>query len=122
MSTDKGSSDARAAELPASVNEGANSLPDAPDELLSPSEEFSEEDREKAKRAYLVRRFRLAARGLWGRKGDRLAWPLTIGLLLLILIDVALKYGINVWNRAIFDALESRESSTVFVLSAIFIP
>ena len=93
--------------------------------LPPPPEPLTAEDegeREDAKREYLAHRFRHSARGFWGGKGDSLAWPLTLGVLALILIDVALKYGINVWNRGIFDALEARNSDTVFFLSAIFIP
>src|SRR5205814_1473025 len=30
--------------------------------------------------------------------------------------------GINLWNRAIFDAIEKRDSSTVFYLTAVFFP
>src|SRR5215831_811927 len=51
-----------------------------------------------------------------------LARPLSGLLLALILINLALQYGINVWNRLIFDALESRDAGTVFWLSDIFLP
>jgi vitamin B12/bleomycin/antimicrobial peptide transport system ATP-binding/permease protein len=44
------------------------------------------------------------------------------GVLALILVNLAFQYGINVWNRVIFDALEKRDSGTVFLLSAVFIP
>ncbi|HLH92616.1 MAG TPA: ABC transporter ATP-binding protein/permease [Xanthobacteraceae bacterium] len=100
---------------------------DPADEPLPPppAEPLLAEDageREEAKREYLVQRFRFTARGFWGRAGDRLAWPLTLGVLALILTDVGLKYGINVWNRRIFDALEARKADTVLFLSAIFVP
>jgi vitamin B12/bleomycin/antimicrobial peptide transport system ATP-binding/permease protein len=94
-------------------------LPPPPPEPLTAEDEA---EREEAKREYLVQRFRHAARGFWGRGGDKLAWPLTLGVLALIVIDVGLKYGINVWNRGIFDALEARDSATVLFLSAIFFP
>ncbi|RVA14402.1 ABC transporter ATP-binding protein/permease, partial [Mesorhizobium sp. M7A.F.Ca.US.002.01.1.1] len=32
------------------------------------------------------------------------------------------QYGINVWNRSFFDAIEQRNAHTVYVLSAIFLP
>ena len=32
------------------------------------------------------------------------------------------QYGINVWNRAIFDAIEKRDAATVFYLTAVFFP
>ena len=59
---------------------------------------------------------------LLGQQGDRLAWPFSIGLLLLIVANVGFQYGINVWNRAIFDAIEKRDSATVFHLTALFFP
>ncbi|RVC00187.1 ABC transporter ATP-binding protein/permease, partial [Mesorhizobium sp. M7A.F.Ca.CA.002.15.2.1] len=58
----------------------------------------------------------------WARRGDGLAWPLTIGLLILICVNVGFQYGINVWNRSFFDAIEQRNVHTVYVLSAIFLP
>jgi putative ATP-binding cassette transporter len=87
-----------------------------------PTDDPDAEDPEQAKRRYLVQRFRIAARSFWSRKGDRLAWPLSLAVLALILFNVGLQYGINVWNRVIFDALEARDSGTVFFLSAIFVP
>jgi putative ATP-binding cassette transporter len=40
----------------------------------------------------------------------------------LIVANLAAQFGINLWNRAIFDALEKRDSATVFYLSAVFFP
>jgi len=40
----------------------------------------------------------------------------------LIVTNVGFQYGINVWNRAIFDAIEKRDSATVFYLTAVFFP
>ena len=57
-----------------------------------------------------------------GPNGDRLAWVFSIGLLILIVANVGFQYGINVWNRAIFDAIEKRDSATVFYLTAVFFP
>ena len=77
-----------------------------------------EADRKRA----LQSRFWASASGFWGKKGDRLAWPLTIGLLVLVLLTVAAQYGINLWNRAIFDALEKKESARVLSVAMIFFP
>jgi vitamin B12/bleomycin/antimicrobial peptide transport system ATP-binding/permease protein len=46
----------------------------------------------------------------------------SIGLLLLIVANVGFQYGINVWNRAIFDAIEKRDAAIVYHLTAIFFP
>jgi putative ATP-binding cassette transporter len=51
-----------------------------------------------------------------------MAWPFTIGLLILIVGHVGFQYGINVWNRAIFDAIEKRDAPTVYYLTAVFFP
>ncbi|MGY4304851.1 putative ATP-binding cassette transporter [Bradyrhizobium sp. USDA 4369] len=93
-----------------------------PPEVVEPDPELSPEDAEQVRERYLLTRFWISARGYWGGAGDRLAWPFTIGLLVLIVGTVAFQYGINVWNRSIFDAIEKRDSATVFHLTAIFFP
>jgi putative ATP-binding cassette transporter len=93
-----------------------------PPEVVEPDPELSPEEAEQARKDYLLTRFWISARGYWGRGGDRLVWLFTIGLLILIVTNVGFQYGINVWNRAIFDAIEKRESATVFYLTAVFFP
>jgi putative ATP-binding cassette transporter len=93
-----------------------------PPEVVEPDPELSAEEAEQVRKEYLLTRFWISARGYWGRNGDRLAWLFTIGLLVLIVATVAFQYGINVWNRAIFDAIEKRDASTVYYLTAVFIP
>jgi putative ATP-binding cassette transporter len=93
-----------------------------PPEIVEPDPEMTPEELEQARKDYLLTRFWISARGFWGRHGDRLAWPFSIGLLVLIVTNVGFQYGINVWNRAIFDALEKRDSATVFFLTAVFFP
>ncbi|MBB3383703.1 putative ATP-binding cassette transporter [Rhizobium sp. BK609] len=70
----------------------------------------------------MLSRFWISARGYWSRRGDRFAWPCSIGLLALIGLNVCFQYGINIWNRAIFDAIEQRNAHAVYVLSAVFPP
>jgi putative ATP-binding cassette transporter len=93
-----------------------------PPEVVEPDPELSPEEAEQVRKRYLLTRFWISAHGYWGAAGDRLAWPFTIGLLTLIVGTVAFQYGINVWNRSIFDAIEKRDSATVFHLTAIFFP
>jgi putative ATP-binding cassette transporter len=90
--------------------------------VVEPDPEMTPEEAEEARKSYLLTRFWISARGFWTRNGDRLAWPFTIGLLILIVGNVALQYGINVWNRAIFDGIEKRDSATVFFLTGVFFP
>src|SRR5712675_2316285 len=93
-----------------------------PPEVVEPDPEWSPEEAEQARKDYLLTRFWIGARGYWGKSGDRLAWLFSIGLLILIVANVGFQYGINVWNRAIFDAIEKRESATVFHFTAVFFP
>lgn len=92
---------------------------DASNDVADPQAEAA---KEKQRKRALQSRFWASASGFWGRKGDRLAWPFTIGLFFLVLLTVAAQYGINVWNRAIFDALERRDSARVLTLAMIFFP
>ncbi|OHV89520.1 ABC transporter ATP-binding protein/permease [Mesorhizobium sp. ORS 3428] len=96
--------------------------PAPPPEAVEPDPELTPEQAERARRKYLLRRFWISGRGYWGGQGDRLALPLTIGLVALICVNVGFQYGINVWNRAIFDAIELHDAHTVYVLSAVFLP
>ncbi|MER9050679.1 ABC transporter ATP-binding protein/permease [Mesorhizobium sp. M0923] len=93
-----------------------------PPDFIEPDPELTPEEAEQARKRYLLKRFWISARGYWGSIGDRLAWPCTIGLLVLIVTNVGFQYGINVWNRAIFDAIEQRNAHTVYRLSAVFVP
>ena len=82
-----------------------------PPEVVEPDPEWTEEEAAQARKDYLLTRFWISARGFWGSNGDRLAWMFTIGLLILIVANVGFQYGINVWNRAIFDAIEKKDSA-----------
>src|ERR1700736_1561629 len=104
------------------VAETGDHIEPPPPEVVEPDPELSPEEAEQARKDYLLTRFWISAKGFWGKGGDRLAWVFSIGLLLLIVANVGFQYGINVWNRAIFDAIEKRDSATVFHLTAIFFP
>ena len=43
-------------------------------------------------------------------------------ILLAIFLALAAAYGMNLWNRAIFDALERRDATTVLFWSIIYFP
>lgn len=103
-------------------DENGDPIEPPPPELVEPKPEWTPEEAEQARKDYLLTRFWISARGFWGKSGDRLAWPFSIGLLILIVGTVVFQYGINVWNRAIFDAIEKRDASTVYYLSAVFFP
>jgi len=77
---------------------------------------------DQLRRRLLLRRFWQGAKGFWGAAGGRRSWLLTGAILLLILLNLAASYGMNIWNRAIFDALEKRDAATVFFVSMVYFP
>src|SRR5438105_920086 len=92
--------------------------PNLDDDLKS----LNADERKLLENQVLRRRFLFSAKGFWRRDGDRLAWLLSGSLMLFVLCTIGAQYGINVWNRHIFDALEKRDAATVLWLSAIFFP
>jgi putative ATP-binding cassette transporter len=104
------------------VDEAGKHIEPPPPEVVEPDPDLTPEEAEQARKDYLLTRFWISARGFWGKSGDRLAWVFSIGLLLMIVANVAFQYGINVWNRAIFDAIEKRDAASVFHLTGVFFP
>jgi putative ATP-binding cassette transporter len=104
------------------IAEDGDHVEPPPPEVVEPDPDMTPEEAEQARKDYLLTRFWISARGFWGKSGDKLAWAFSIGLLALIVTNVAFQYGINVWNRAIFDAIEKRDAATVFHLTAVFFP
>src|SRR5262245_48458867 len=73
-------------------------------------------------RRYLLRSFWQSARGFWGPRGIRLAWLLSAVLLLIILLNLGASYGMNLWHRVIFDALQAKNADSVLLLSMLYVP
>jgi vitamin B12/bleomycin/antimicrobial peptide transport system ATP-binding/permease protein len=76
-------------------------------------------DAGKQERRCLLRNFWHSARGFWGRRGTQLAWLLSAAILLIVLLNLAASYGMNVWHRVIFDALQAKDSDTVLLLAML---
>src|ERR1700693_1906637 len=70
----------------------------------------------------LVARFWEAALGFWRKGGARSAWPLTLAVIAIALLNIVLQYRVNVWHRAMFDALDKRDGRGVLHQSLIFLP
>jgi putative ATP-binding cassette transporter len=70
----------------------------------------------------LIRRFWASARGYWSGDTRQTAWLLTIGLVALILIQIALQYRMNIWSRDIFNSLEKKDGDAVSTQALIFVP
>jgi vitamin B12/bleomycin/antimicrobial peptide transport system ATP-binding/permease protein len=74
------------------------------------------------RRRYLLRRFWHDARGFWTRTGFSSAWSPSGLTMLTVLGTLAASYAINLWNRALFDGLETRDVERVLLLSLIYFP
>ncbi|MBV9427421.1 MAG: ABC transporter ATP-binding protein/permease [Bradyrhizobiaceae bacterium] len=83
-------------------------------------EELSEEEGEQLKRGYLLRIFWQTARGFWSGQRRVVAWSLSGGLVVIVLLNIAASYGMNRWSRAIFDALQNKNGQTVLFLSLLY--
>ena len=80
------------------------------------------EDAVDLERRSLLRGFWQGAAGFWGARGTSASWALSGVLLLVVLLTIAASYGMNVWHRVIFDALQTRDSGTVLQLSMLYLP
>jgi vitamin B12/bleomycin/antimicrobial peptide transport system ATP-binding/permease protein len=83
-------------------------------------EDISAEENERLKRGYLLRIFWQTARGFWSGQRRVVAWSLTGGLLLVVLLNIAASYGMNRWSRAMFDALQNKNSQAALFLSLLY--
>ena len=70
----------------------------------------------------LVRSFWQSAAGFWKGRAARVPWVLSGILLLIVLLNLAASYGMNLWLRVIFDALQTRDSNKVLELSMLYLP
>jgi vitamin B12/bleomycin/antimicrobial peptide transport system ATP-binding/permease protein len=78
-------------------------------------------DAKQSDRAKLVR-FWTSARGFWRGKSAMIAWPLTVGLLVIAIIQLAVQYRLNYWNHDFFNALARRDGDTLWRQALVFAP
>src|SRR5262245_19933242 len=79
-------------------------------------------DNDRQTRQYLLARFWEAALGFWRKGGESRAWFLTFTVIAIALVGLGVQYRLNVWNRAMFDALDKRDGGGVLHQSIIFFP
>jgi hypothetical protein len=70
----------------------------------------------------MLRRFWATGLGYWRIGGERNAWALIGALLVLVLLNLGISYEMNIWNRAMFDALELRNSGNALFQAIIYLP
>jgi putative ATP-binding cassette transporter len=73
-------------------------------------------------RQFLLARYWEAALGFWRTGGGPTAWGLTITVIAIALVNLVIQYRLNVWHRALFDALDKRDGHGVLNQSMIFFP
>jgi len=78
-------------------------------------------DASHSDRARLVR-FWSSARGFWRGKSAMIAWPLTVGLVVIAVFQLAVQYRLNYWNRDFFNALARHDGDTLWRQVAVFAP
>ena len=66
-------------------------------------------------------RFWACASGFW-KKSPAVSWPLTVGMALLTLAQIAVQYRLNYWNRDFFNALQRRDAARLWTEAWLFAP
>src|SRR3954449_1311962 len=78
---------------------------------------------EREQQKPLVRRFWDTARAFWSpEKSWKVAWLMTACLILLVVGQLFFQYQLNLWNKAIFDAMENKDAATVLHQAIVFVP
>jgi hypothetical protein len=62
----------------------------------------------KLRRRLLLRRFWESGSYFWRGADQRASWLLTAAILLTTVLNLAVSYGMNLWNRGTFDALAEK--------------
>jgi putative ATP-binding cassette transporter len=73
-------------------------------------------------RRSLVRRYWSTARGFWLEEDRVTAWLLTVGLFVLVFLQLGIQYRLNIWNRDIFNAIEMKDREAALTQALIFLP
>ena len=68
-----------------------------------------------------VRAYWRIAGAYWSGASGVQAWSLTLISLVLVVGNIIVQYGINLWNRSFFNALERHDHGFVYRAIAIFL-
>jgi ABC-type uncharacterized transport system fused permease/ATPase subunit len=67
-------------------------------------------------------RFWQTASQFWSGRFGRVAWGLSVFLVLIVLLQLLVQYLLNYWNRYFFDALERRDAAALWHQAILFVP
>ena len=73
-------------------------------------------------RKALIQRFWFTARGFWSGERRLKAWTLSIGLALLVLIQIGVQYRLNLWTRDVFNAVEQKNAADLLHQALLLLP
>lgn len=73
-------------------------------------------------RKALIQRFWFTARGFWSGETRLKAWVLSIGLVVLVLIQIGVQYRLNLWTRDVFNAVEQKNAAVLLHQALLLLP
>src|SRR4029077_17971040 len=74
------------------------------------------------KQGQFLRTYWRHASGFWGAESRRLAWSLTVGLVLIVLLQLAGQYRSNIWSPDFFDSLVRGEGQPFWHKASLSLP
>ena len=69
-----------------------------------------------------VQRFWHTASGFWQGDTRARAWALTLGLVAVVLSQIALNYRLNFWTRDVFNAVEQKDAAALWQQAYLLLP
>src|SRR5262249_1364861 len=66
--------------------------------------------------------FWASASGFWRGRSARRAWPVTLLIVAIVVLELAVQYGMNLWYRHFFDAFGRKDGPAAWLETPIFIP
>jgi vitamin B12/bleomycin/antimicrobial peptide transport system ATP-binding/permease protein len=70
----------------------------------------------------LAARFWDSAAGFWRGRSARWAWLLTLLVAVIVVLELAVQYAMNLWYRYFFDAFGRKDATAVWTETLVFIP
>lgn len=80
------------------------------------------ESNQAAKYRSLFSRFWQTASVFWRRPSARVSWVLAALLVVVVLLQLLVQYGLNLWNRNFFDALGAKNGPMLWAQAQLFVP